>query len=186
MTRMRKLWSAAGSVILTLLFLSLSSASAKNLPIAWDPNGEPDLAGYNVYYAEEGQQPLRVTVAEAQAVLRDLVPGRTYAIYVTAFNNLGIESAPSETIFYTVPTDSLELSSIQKLLNGTISISGIGLPERSYKIEAAGDLRVPVWEHVGISTADANGRVEVIDDWSAPARFYRIVEITSADGVSGK
>ena len=187
MIGLRKLWSGAGRLILALVVLSFSSSVfAKDLPIAWDSNVEPDLAGYHVYFGPEGQPLARMTVPEAQAVLPDLVPGRTYAIYVTAFNTLGIESAPSETILYTVPADALEVSSIQKSAAGSsLHISGVGFPGKDYRIEAASDLRVPMWKSIASVTADANGRVEVVDGADGPARFYRIVEAGYNSGGGG-
>ena len=72
------------------------------ITIAWDPNQEPDIDRYNIYIAEEGRPPHRLSTVRPGAGLVRLLSGRTYTLYVTAVNHAGLESPPSETITYTV------------------------------------------------------------------------------------
>ena len=72
-----------------------------SISLAWDPNSDPDLAGYRVYFgtASGSYEP------SAEVLLSDLVPGdtvnyqingltigQTYFIAVTAFDSDGKES----------------------------------------------------------------------------------------------
>lgn len=87
------------------LTLLLAASTASAITIAWDPNSEPDLAGYNLYYAPLASPAVKVNVGnETSFILESLQPGTTYYFYATAYNTAGLESAPSEEITYTVPS----------------------------------------------------------------------------------
>ena len=147
--------------------------NAKNLPIAWDPNTEPDIAGYILYYGEYGKAPNRITVFTPEAKLIGLTAGRTYLIYVTAFNSGGIESPPSESVFYTVPAHSLSATSIEKISSSRAQIVFTGSPYTLYQVEAASDLTSKRWHVINYSISDKDGRVYVIDPLRGSQRFYR-------------
>lgn len=86
--------------------MALTAVRAAELSVAWDANTESDLAGYRVYYRDVNQSnPLVVDVGlETLATVTNLMNGITYEFYATAYNTAGLESAPSNKIYYTVPT----------------------------------------------------------------------------------
>jgi len=91
----------------TLVFLlcSLAMTHAATVMLAWDPNPEPDVAGYRIYY---GSPPGNYTVVKdcgnvTNTVIEALEPGRTYAFYATCYNTSALESEPSNVVTYTVP-----------------------------------------------------------------------------------
>lgn len=70
----------------------------KFVDLMWAPNGEKDLAGYNVYRREEGGQMVRIhSVPPAMLSFQDLgvVAGRRYFYAVSAIDAHGNESAKS-------------------------------------------------------------------------------------------
>ena len=92
-------------LIFILAYLSVSSLSySAQLTLAWDPNKEPDIAGYRVYYGTESQNYAQVvdTGNDTSCTLIDLVPGEKYYLAATAYDYDGNESEFSEEIGYTV------------------------------------------------------------------------------------
>jgi hypothetical protein len=76
---------------LLIIFLPLflyHSALAADIKLAWDPNTEPDLAGYKVYYGTASRAygpPIDVGNVTTYT-LTGLTPGQTYYIAVTAYD----------------------------------------------------------------------------------------------------
>ena len=92
------------SILLSSVFALLSLGKAATVTLAWDPNTELDLAGYSVYYGVTGEPATEVVeTTAAYAHIPYLVAGLSYDFYVTAMNEGGLESAPSEKITYVVP-----------------------------------------------------------------------------------
>jgi hypothetical protein len=76
-----------------LVFLPLCS-SASSLTLAWDPNMEDDLAGYNIYYGIRSGDYDRVIDAGdvTQRTVRNLKPEIRYYFSLTAYDFSGNES----------------------------------------------------------------------------------------------
>jgi hypothetical protein len=78
-----------------------------SVTLQWDPNTEPDLAGYKVYsstlsglYGDPiATLPPSVTTYQSTG----LVKGVTYFFVISAYNSQGIESLPSEEVARTIP-----------------------------------------------------------------------------------
>lgn len=66
---------------------------------------------------------------------------------------------------------------LDHLGNGDLRLRGLGATGKTYQIEAKAVLTDPVWEPVGSSTADGNGRFTFFTAQRAdvPMRFYRAV-----------
>lgn len=89
--------------VITGLWLFAQSLTAANVTCAWDPNPEPDVQGYILYWGtESGVYSSTATTTNTQVTASGLLPGTTYFFVVTAFNAYG-ESWPSNEINYTVP-----------------------------------------------------------------------------------
>ena len=145
-----------------------------SVTLAWDPNSEPNVAGYKVHYGHSSQTyPFVVDAGNVNAqVINNLQEGVTYYFAVTAYNVVGLESDFSGEISYEVP-----LRTIYALEDGSFRLRFQGLPERTYRIEYTESLTEPNWTTLGIRTAGANSAFEIIDRPVAgsPARFYRSV-----------
>ncbi|HSD54650.1 MAG TPA: fibronectin type III domain-containing protein [Burkholderiales bacterium] len=78
---------------------STASQSSASVTLAWNPNTEPDLAGYKVYEATSpGSYGAAIATLPANTtsfVVIGLQPGVTYFFVITAFDTSGNESARS-------------------------------------------------------------------------------------------
>ena len=73
--------------------------------LAWNANPEPDIAGYKLFWGETNATPTAIDVGNVtQAQVNDLVQGRTYRFYLTAYNTAGLESDASAAVIYTQPS----------------------------------------------------------------------------------
>jgi hypothetical protein len=97
------------SGLLTLLFVILSllvpAAHAGEVTVAWDPNPEPEVAGYKIYF---GTTPGSYTVSMdagniTSKVISGLEAGLTYYFAAVAYDSSGNESGFSNEISYVVP-----------------------------------------------------------------------------------
>lgn len=93
--------------LLFFLFTALP-ATAASVTLAWDPNPEPDIAGYKIYVGEESgvyEEPIVMAGApeEPQFKVVGLENGRDYYFVVTAFNEAGLESDYSNEVVAEIP-----------------------------------------------------------------------------------
>ena len=74
--------------------------------LAWDPNTEPDLAGYKIYIGVQSRQYswIQDVGTRAQATLGNLDGNITYFLSITAYNTRGMESSFSSELNYAPPT----------------------------------------------------------------------------------
>jgi hypothetical protein len=87
--------------VLFLLFsLTLSTAEAAYLDLAWDLNQEADLAGYRVYYGTSSRGYINsVDIGNTTGYrMNGLLDGVTYYIALTAYDMLGNESDFSQEV----------------------------------------------------------------------------------------
>jgi hypothetical protein len=78
---------------------------SNKVTLEWDPNTEPDLAGYIIYYGHESTNYLYfIDVGnQTNCTIADLQPGETYYFSATAYNTSGAESDYSIEVIYSVP-----------------------------------------------------------------------------------
>src|SRR5512139_2580993 len=88
--------------ILTLLILVFTlvlcqSALAAQIKLAWEANGESDLAGYKIYYGTSSKSYSgSVDVGNVTSYsLTGLTGGQSYYLTITAYNTSGSESGYS-------------------------------------------------------------------------------------------
>jgi len=96
-------------ILLTIPLLS-QSAWAAQIRLAWDPNSEPDLAGYKIYYGTaSGTYTNSITVGNVTTcTLTGLPDGQTYYIAATAYDTSGDESGYSNEVSG-IATDATDL-----------------------------------------------------------------------------
>jgi hypothetical protein len=76
------------------------------IDLTWAPNTEADLAGYNVYRRQEGEQPVKINAELLKAPAfrdREVAAGHNYFYAVTAVDLRGNESARSSEATESLP-----------------------------------------------------------------------------------
>jgi hypothetical protein len=97
----------AGLLILLFIILSMlvPSAHAADVTVAWDPNPEPDVAGYKIYYGTSpGSYTASVNAGNITSLaISGLQAGLTYYFAAVAYDSSGNESGFSNEITYAMP-----------------------------------------------------------------------------------
>jgi hypothetical protein len=90
--------------ILPLSF-NVPYANAASVTLAWDPNSDPDIIGYNLYYGKaSGIYESVIDVGNQTTYsIYDLEDAETYYFVVTAYNTSGFESDFSSELRYPEP-----------------------------------------------------------------------------------
>jgi len=92
-------------LIFAICALPLSAAKAASVDLEWDPNTEPQLAGYRIYWStSSGNYAFSRNVGNTTGcTITGLDEGKTYYFAATAYDGAGTESDYSNQIAYTVP-----------------------------------------------------------------------------------
>ena len=93
-------------LVVALLLLTGTQALAGSISLAWDPVGDPRLAGYKVYYGTSSRNYTgQVDVGNATTrTVTGLTDGAKYYFAVTAYDGSRIESGFSNEVVGTVPS----------------------------------------------------------------------------------
>lgn len=92
-------------LITLLLSIVAANAATNKVTVAWDPNPEPDIAEYRIYYGVTASG-VTNSIAVGTATQGDVLPlwgGLEYWFFVTAKNTAGLESDPSTVLLYETP-----------------------------------------------------------------------------------
>ncbi|RYY53670.1 MAG: hypothetical protein EOO05_20910 [Chitinophagaceae bacterium] len=87
---------------ISLLLLLPSAGFAVDVTLEWDPNPEPDVIGYRIYYLciPGGSLQHIETGKQTRAVLSGLPAGESWLALATARNASGLESGASSPVFF--------------------------------------------------------------------------------------
>ena len=108
--RANRLWLIMAITIAGLLFIALgcgeykgresSSGETGSIKLAWDPNSDPNVEGYKVYYGTSpGKYGPGFAVGNVTTYdLTGLIKGQKYYLAITAYDNAGKESKFSTEI----------------------------------------------------------------------------------------
>src|SRR5438309_6171194 len=113
-------------VILVVLAGLLGSTSVVHAATAtWNPNPEPDIAGYILSYGTQaGAHPTSIDVGNLTTwQVTGVTPGQIYYFVVQAYNTSGLISVPSAEVVFTDP-----LPSPPSLTSVTPSSGAVGTP----------------------------------------------------------
>ena len=98
--------------VIALLLISSQAhiRAAQSVRLAWNASPSSGVTGYRVHYrTSSGSQSTSENVSNVlTATISDLDDATTYLFSVTAYNNAGLESTPSNEISYTTPSVSPE------------------------------------------------------------------------------
>ena len=149
------MFSSLASGLLVIFLMSAGLARADGITLAWDPNPEPQVAGYKVYSGSASR-----TYSGAADVgnwtscfMSGLEPGKTYYFAATAYSSSGEESDYSSELIYSVPVScSFSLSPASQVYSscgGSGALTVVTGPACSWTV-AGGS----AWLHV---TAGSSG-----------------------------
>lgn len=133
--------------------LCIPPANAASVTLAWDPNSEPEVVGYRVYYGKAlGNYESLIDVGnQTTCSISDLEDGEVYYFVVTAYNLLGRESDFSSELKYPEPFSlTTSLSTGQNLIS-------IPLEPLNPSISAVTETLSPCLLQVLMYTKDAEG-----------------------------
>lgn len=100
----KKFGVGVGAVLVGLFVCSLAKAVSR-VSLDWNPNTDPSVAGYNVYYGgtSRGYTNVINVGTSTNAVIAGLAEGQTYYFAVTAYTYDGAESDFSNEYTFLVP-----------------------------------------------------------------------------------
>ena len=148
------------SLVLTMWFANFADVLGANLSLGWDPSPDTQVVGYKVYYGVEGGSKRSVSVGKlTQASLSDLESGKTYEIYVTAYDAAGAESDPSNEVTYMVPETGLYRLAIAGFKDGYVEVfpKGLGAAGDQYSLGAPVTLKAVAKAGAVFMGWDVNG-----------------------------
>lgn len=92
-------------LIVWLMLLTAITTLAYSVTLAWDPNTEPDIAGYRMYYGtESGVYTQIINVGNVtNYTVTNLNVGPIYYFAVTCYNTSGLESEFSNEVSFGYP-----------------------------------------------------------------------------------
>ena len=111
-----------------LLLGLIAQVQAGQVTLAWDPNSEPDLSGYRLYYGTSpGNHPNTIPLGIVTThTVTNLTDGVPYYFALTAFDSEGFESAKSNEVSYTPPASQFTLT-VSKSGTGTGTVTATGI-----------------------------------------------------------
>jgi hypothetical protein len=157
-----------------ILFCALTgSVHAAQVTLNWSPSSDP-ASGYNVYYGtSSGNYTGKADAGtNTQIVLSDLQSCQNYYFVVTAYDDSGDESLPSNEVIYLIPGVAMVNCTGQGATVKFVVSAGY-----CCQIEASTDLQN--WTVIGFTLAfpvDVIGQCTDYDATNYPARFYRTVQ----------
>lgn len=142
--------------------------------LAWTPSRASTIAGYRLYYgAASHTYTNTVEVGNNTSVtVSNLAVGATYFFAVTAYDIIGLESAFSQEISYTVPASSR--LSVSPLGDGQMLLTARGPIGYRYDVQTSPDCHN--WAVAGSASMDANGTFQFTDAGAVTnaLRYYRL------------
>lgn len=105
---MKKTLLALALLGLAMSFSATAQITTRNFSVTleWDPNTEPDIAGYRIYARPLGGAFLVPTLTVTNGVrgqITGLTPGTTWFFVATAYNTSELESEYSNEVSVTLP-----------------------------------------------------------------------------------
>jgi len=168
--------------VVWLLFGCFSIAFSAQIKLAWDANGEADLAGYKVYHGTASQSygnPTNVGNVTSYT-LTGLTEGQTYYICLTAYDSSSNESAPSNEVsgVATIPSQTVAITIAASPTGRLVTVDGATLTAPQTFNWAAGSSHT-----IGVSSPQngTSGTRYVFASWSdGEAQTHAITVPSSA------
>jgi hypothetical protein len=180
------------------VLMTAGSVQAAEVTLAWDANLETDLAGYYLYYRTCDSSVTCTTIGDMGALprvqlqlnveietpsaprytLTNLTDDRKYVFVVTAYNQSGSESGPSNTATYTAPPATTPATSYT--ITASAGSGGSISPQGSVVVDSGANRSFTI-------TPDSGQRiVDVLVDGSSrgPISTYTFNNVTANHTIS--
>jgi hypothetical protein len=133
--------------------LFVQRAGTASVILTWDPNNEPDIAGYKIYYGKaSGTYESVIDVGnQTTYTIPGFLEGVDYYFTVTAYNTYGLESSFSDEVSYPGPP------SVTISLSTGLNLISLPLQPLNSSISALTDQLSPCLFQVLTYTKDAEG-----------------------------
>lgn len=157
-----------------------SVTNAAPITLGWDASPDPGVQGYAVYFgAMPNGNLIRIpTGTNLTCRLTNLIVGTTYRIYAVSYSSLGVESLPSNEVFYkpTVPALPVPRLQITRLSDGNMRLQYPAPAAGSYAVQFAATPDAALWQTLTNVTAGTAAEIAVTDLTArrVKQRFYRI------------
>jgi hypothetical protein len=154
--------------------------NAAPVTLGWDPSPDPGVQGYAVYYGPmtTGNLTRIPTGTNLICRLTNLIVGTTYRIYAVSYSALGVESLPSNEVFYkpTVPALPVPRLQITRLSSGNMRLQYPAPAAGNYAVQFAMTPDAPHWQTLTNVALGAATEIAVTDLTARKVkqRFYRI------------
>lgn len=160
------------AVVLFFALLHNPVQAVQSVALAWDPNPDPTVVGYKMYWGVASSTYTNmVDAGNAMSVsIPGLVEGTTYFFAATSYDTFGLESDWSNEVSYTVRLPTVQ---IHAETEGQFILTLTGALGHTYDIEATEDFTA--WTVIGTATLGSSGSLDSTDTNAAsfPKRFYR-------------
>lgn len=142
--------------------------------LSWDASADMNVVGYVVYVGgTSGSYSNRVDVGNVtETTITGLTPGTTNYFVVTSYDELGVESVPSNEASYITPgTLQARLES-----DGTLHLTFRVAAGHAYIVQSS-DNTLTNWTTLTTIFAQTNGVYEFVDTnfTGAAKRYYRLI-----------
>ena len=169
--------------LLGCVVAALTAASIKAITLSWNPNSEPDIAGYVIYRGtKSGAYNSSNYVGNVtQYAPPNLVNDVNYFFAATAVNTSGLESDFSNEILVKVPGTGAGGSTFavtNKLAPEGMKLTWPGGTDSVYRVLFKSNLSDSVWQQLSQDITATNGIASWIDAayQQTPVRLYRVVQ----------
>ena len=168
--------AVASGAIGLLLVGPLSQAQASTVTLTWDsPSDASGIAGYRVHYGtSSGSYSEVINVGnKTTATVWNLTPGQAYYFVATDYNNLGLESGPSNEVSVvarftsTNPSGSPTYPVLTNFISHSGDFNGDGKENVLWRNAQTGDIRIWYMDGATIAADDYVGTVSL--DWKIVA-----------------
>ena len=134
---------------LIILVCSAFEIEAAVVTLAWDLSSSRNIAGYRLYSGTtSGVYGQTSELGNATSTLvSNLVTGKTYFFVVTAYNTMGVESAPSDEVSYLAPPTTGPAQMVSPTPGSTFTSSSATL---NWSAGSATDLSSASWPKIDI------------------------------------
>jgi predicted RNA-binding protein with TRAM domain len=161
-------------VVVASLFACGIAKAASGVSLQWNPNADPSVVGYKLYYGGASRSYTNVINLGnvTNAAVSGLTEGKTYFFAVTAYDEAGDESYYSDETIYVVPGFLVMTPGASP--GAPVRIQFPVAPNHWYELQASTDLRswTTIWQVAGI----ANNWVEYdASPINGGQQFFRLI-----------